>query len=216
MRRVGTVATEYAKLRSENAERPAKARHAIQWARDRVAAYSLYSRVDDIKPVYQTSFCNDQGATVYTMESRSGRLRVELAFIPDDSPLHDFGDDGRDDYAALRRYFRNDEKLGRNAAHLAALRSLKAREEAESDTRDVYAYGIVARVFYGDDEDPISEASCWGFADDGSQVSDDYQWTSAVDQYREAMHGVADKIRQQRRVAFNAMMREAFAANFTL
>ena len=215
MRRVGTLAEEYRKIRRENVSRPAKARHALQWARDRVAAYSLYMRADDIKPRRETSFCNDNGADVFTFASRNDAIRVELAFIPDDRGL-EADDWGSDDYASLRRYFRNDEKLGRHDAHLAAVRALKAREEAEKDDRDRYAYGISVRIFYGDDENPIGEADCWGFADDYSNASEEYRWQSALDQYREAAHGLCGKIRNARREAFRAVMAEAFAANFAI
>lgn len=215
MRRVGTLAEEYRKIRRENARRPAKARHALQWARDRVAAYSLYSRADDIKPRRETSFCNESGADVFTFASRNDAIRVELAFIPDDhGPEED--DWGSDDYASFRRYFRNDEKLGRHDAHLAAVRALKARDEAKEDNRDRYAYGISVRIFYGDDENPIGEADCWGFTDDYSAESEAYRWQSALDQYREAAHGLCGKIRNARREAFRAVMAEAFAANFAI
>lgn len=213
MRRIENVADEFRRIRAEPG-RPNKALHALQWARERVAAHSLYSRADDIKPARQTSFCNDEGADVYTLESRTGRLRVELAFIPDDF-CGEPDDDCSDDYASLYKYWRGPyENLGRDAAHLATLRGLKAHKEAAPD--DVYVYGISVRVFYGDAADPIGEAACWGFTDDGSQASEEYRWTSALDQYREALYGVRDKIRLERRAAYQAMMREAFAANFAV
>lgn len=217
MNRTGTVAEEYRKLRRE--ERPAKARHAIQWARDRVAAYDLYTRAEE-RSRFKTSHCNDDGATVYLVESKSGKLRVELAFIPDyqGSEADDFGSDT---LASLITYFRGpDERLGRHESYLRAVRAIKAREEAKNDTRDRYSYGISVRAFWNTPEleegEPIGEASCWGFTDDGSQASDDYQWSSAVDQYREAMHGICGAIRDKQRQAFRAIMTEAFAANFAV
>lgn len=214
MRRVGTVADVYREIRNESASRPAKARHALQWARDQVAAYALYSRADDIKPRRETSFCNESGADVFTFASRNNAIRVELAFIPDDHG-READDWGTDDYASFHRYFRNEEKLRRHDAHLAAVRALKAREEAKDD-RDRYAYGISVRVFYGDGENPIGEADCWGMADDYSAESEAYRWQSATELYREATHGLCGKIRQARKQALRDIMAEAFAANFAV
>lgn len=216
MNRTGTVAEEYRKIRIEG--RPAQARHAFQWARDRVAAYSLYSRAESVQ-ARRTSFCNDECADVYTLASINGRLRVEIAFLPDYEGSEPFEND--DTLASLIRYFRGPyENLTRHDAYSRAVAALKARKEAEADDRERYTYGISVKVFWDTpelkDEEPIGESSCWGFIDDGSQASDEYRWASTLDQYRDALHGVRDKIRLERRAAYQAMMTEAFAANFAV
>lgn len=217
MRRVGTLAQEYAALRREDLLSPRKASHCLQWARERLAAHGLYMRAEEIGR-YQSSFCNQEGADVYTLASLKGRLRVEIAFIPDD---HGESDDFEsDDYAGLLKYFRRDAKLGRHASHLAALRALANAKEAKDSDREIHTYGISVNVFWNTPQlesgDPIGESSCWGFTSDFSNDSRDYQWSCALDQYREAMHGICCEIRSRRKAERKALMIEAFQANFSI
>lgn len=214
MRRVGTLAEEYRRNRKTGAS----ALTAFHWAKSARETSAFWYRAEGVSK-YKTSFCNTDGADVWQIESKSGAIRAEIAIMPDYDGGLDL-DHGTEDYASFRRYFRDTAKLGRNAAHLAALKALRQYEEDQKGEQSGSVYGVAVRVFHNvpqlESGDPIGEDSLWGIIIADDDDGERYLWECAAQVYAEATAGLCGKIRQQRREAFRAVMAEAFAANFAI
>ena len=214
MRRFVSTAESYRRNRATGA----RALHAFQWAKAERATVAFWYRAEGVSK-YKTSFCNADGADVWEIESRSGAIRAEIAIMPDYDD--DAGrDHGSDDYASFRKFFREEQKLGRNASHLAALAAVKRQAEDNASDGNRTVCGVSVRIFHNvprlEAGEPIGEDSLWGIEIGDDADSDFYLWDCVLQVYREAAHGLCGKIRNARREAFRAIMAEAFAANFAI
>ena len=214
MRRFVSMAESYRRNRATGA----RAVHAFQWAKAERATVAFWYRAEGVSK-YKTSFCNEDGADVWEIESHSGAIRVEIAIMPD----HDGGldrDHGSDDYASFRRYFRDVEKLGKAEAHQRAVAAVKQQAEDNASDGNGTVCGVSVRVFYDvprlEAGDPIGEDSLWGIEISNDADSEFYLWDCVLQVYREATHGLCGKIRQARKQALRDIMAEAFAANFAV
>jgi len=214
MRRVGTLAEEYRR----NRQTGASALTAYQWAKSARETSAFWYRAEGVSK-YKTSFCNADGAEVWEIESKSGAIRAEIAIMPDYDGGLDF-DHGTEDYASFRRYFRETAKLGKHAAHVAAVKALRQYEEDQKGENNGSCYGVAVRVFHNvprlEAGEPIGEDSLWGICVNDDAEGERYLWECAAQVYAEATSGLCRKIRDARREAFRAIMAEAFAANFAV
>lgn len=187
---------------------------ALAWAREQLATDAFEWRAEQVSR-FKTSFCNQEGAEVWEIESASGRLRVELAVMPDYDGRDDDAEDA--DAAELWRFFREEKKLGRTAAREAVAESLEkqAAYRRARERGDYQSVGVGVRVFWNvprlEAGEPIAEDYCYGYETDGSDV-----WQFVREIYQNATHGLCAKLREIRQAERRALMAEAFAANFTI